>query len=71
MFVFNYTGDRLTFGLAAEKARARGHSVNVVINGDDCATSDAGAGRRGLAGNILLLKVNWKKLLTEFKLRRI
>lgn len=59
LIVKNYTGDRLNFGLAAELARAEGVSVEMVIVDDDMAL-DAGpetAGRRGIAGTILVHKV--------------
>ena len=41
LIVKNYTGDRLNFGLAAEKARAMGLDVEMVIVGDDVAIPDA------------------------------
>ena len=55
----NYTGDRLNFGLAAERAKAEGLVVNMVVVGEDSAltSSDKTAGRRGLAGTILIHKV--------------
>ncbi|XP_017646488.2 putative 3,4-dihydroxy-2-butanone kinase isoform X2 [Gossypium arboreum] len=55
----NYTGDRLNFGLAAEQARSEGYKIETVIVGDDCALpkSQGIAGRRGLAGTILVNKV--------------
>ncbi len=37
LIVKNYTGDRLNFGLAAEKARAEGFDVEMVIVADDIA----------------------------------
>src|SRR5262245_437028 len=37
LVVKNYTGDRLNFGLAAEKARAEGFNVEMVIVADDIA----------------------------------
>src|SRR6478735_2510713 len=40
LIVKNYTGDRLNFGLAAERARALGHKVEVVVVGDDIAHPD-------------------------------
>lgn len=52
----NYTGDRLNFGLAAERARAMGHKVNMLIVGDDIALPDL-AQPRGLAGTLLVNKV--------------
>ncbi len=40
LIVKNYTGDRLNFGLAAERARAYGLKVNMVIVDDDIALPD-------------------------------
>ena len=37
LIVKNYTGDRLNFGLAGEKARAMGFDVEMVIVADDIA----------------------------------
>ncbi|PRT54670.1 Dihydroxyacetone kinase 2 [Wickerhamiella sorbophila] len=59
IIVKNYTGDVFHFGAAAEKAKAAGKSVRVVIVGDDVAVGrEQGAlvGRRGLAGVILVHK---------------
>ncbi|CAA0811273.1 Dihydroxyacetone kinase [Striga hermonthica] len=59
LIVKNYTGDRLNFGLAAELAKSEGFKVEMVIVGDDCALPPPRgiAGRRGLAGTILVHKV--------------
>nr|DAD36704.1 TPA_asm: hypothetical protein HUJ06_007345 [Nelumbo nucifera] len=59
LIVKNYTGDRLNFGLAAEQAKSEGYKIEMVIVGDDCALppSQGIAGRRGLAGTILVHKV--------------
>ncbi|XP_078170687.1 putative 3,4-dihydroxy-2-butanone kinase isoform X2 [Carex rostrata] len=59
LIVKNYTGDRLNFGLAAEEAKSEGYKVEMVIVGDDCALPPPRgiAGRRGLAGTILVHKV--------------
>ncbi|KAG5229715.1 hypothetical protein OIU78_029435 [Salix suchowensis] len=59
LVVTNYTGDRLNFGLAAEQARSEGYKVETVIVGDDCALPPlrGTAGRRGLAGTILVNKI--------------
>jgi dihydroxyacetone kinase len=59
LVVKNYTGDRLNFGLAAEMARSEGIPVETVVVADDAALagSTAHAGRRGLAGTILVHKV--------------
>ena len=53
LLVFNYTGDRLVFGAAAERAKAEGFAVEMVVVGDDCALAGrnkSAVGRRGLAG---------------------
>lgn len=52
----NYTGDRLNFGLAVERARALGKPVEVVIVKDDIALPDI-AQPRGIAGVLLVEKV--------------
>ncbi|MGK9166674.1 dihydroxyacetone kinase subunit DhaK [Inquilinus limosus] len=58
LIVKNYTGDRLNFGLAAEVARAEGIPVEMVLVEDDVALgAGAGAGRRGVAGTVLVHKV--------------
>ncbi|CAH8302387.1 unnamed protein product [Eruca vesicaria subsp. sativa] len=59
LVVTNYTGDRLNFGLAAELAKTEGFKVETVIVGDDCALPPPRgiAGRRGLAGTVLVHKV--------------
>lgn len=59
LVVKNYTGDRLNFGLAAELARAEGIPVEMVLVADDAALAGSAghAGRRGLAGTILVHKV--------------
>ncbi|XP_032823248.2 triokinase/FMN cyclase [Petromyzon marinus] len=38
LVVKNYAGDRLNFGVAAERARAEGVEVEMVVVADDCAT---------------------------------
>ncbi|XP_015333523.1 triokinase/FMN cyclase isoform X2 [Marmota marmota marmota] len=58
LIVKNYTGDRLNFGLARERARAEGIPVEMVVIGDDSAfTVLKKAGRRGLCGTVLIHKV--------------
>uniref|UniRef100_A0ACD5WDZ6 Uncharacterized protein n=1 Tax=Avena sativa TaxID=4498 RepID=A0ACD5WDZ6_AVESA len=58
LIIKNYTGDRLNFGLAAEQAKSEGYKIEMVIVGDDCALPPPRgiAGRRGLAGIILVHK---------------
>ena len=58
LIVKNYGGDRLNFGLAAERARAQGVPVSMVVVSDDCALEGAGpTGRRGIAGTVLVHKI--------------
>ncbi|KAK9791644.1 putative Dak1 domain-containing protein [Seiridium cardinale] len=59
LVVTNYTGDCLHFGLANEKAISRGHKCRMIICGDDVSVGKKGSlvGRRGLAGQIGVLKV--------------
>ncbi|KAI0894319.1 dihydroxyacetone kinase [Annulohypoxylon nitens] len=53
----NYTGDRLHFGLALEKALARGVDCRMIVFGDDVSIGKkAKVGRRGMAGQMLALK---------------
>jgi triose/dihydroxyacetone kinase / FAD-AMP lyase (cyclizing) len=56
LIVKNYTGDRLNFGLAAERARALGLDVEMVVVADDIAIPDA-LRPRGLAGTLFVHKV--------------
>lgn len=56
LIVKNYTGDRLNFGLAAERARAQGVKVNMVIVDDDVALPDLPQAR-GVAGTLFVHKI--------------
>ena len=56
LVVKNYAGDRLNFGLAAERARAAGLRVETVLVADDIALPDAKQ-PRGLAGTLFVHKV--------------
>ncbi len=56
LIVKNYTGDRLNFGLAAERARTFGIRVEMVIVGDDIALPDLPQ-PRGIAGTLFVHKV--------------
>ena len=58
LIVKNYTGDRLNFGLAAERAKLEGLNVEMVVVADDCALPPplGVAGRRGLAGTLFVHK---------------
>lgn len=56
LIVKNYTGDRLNFGLAAERARAFGHKVEMVVVDDDVALPDLPQAR-GVAGTLFVHKI--------------
>lgn len=56
LIVKNYTGDRLNFGLAAERARAFGLKVSMVIVDDDIALPDLPK-PRGVAGTLFVHKM--------------
>ena len=76
LIVKNYTGDRLNFGLAAEMARAEGH------RGRDRSSSPTTwrwprppepthAGRRGLAGTVLVHKIAGAAAEAEARLAEV
>ncbi len=52
----DYTGDRLNFGLAVERARALGKKVEVVVVGDDIAIPNI-PHPRGIAGVLFVEKI--------------
>ncbi|SOB77212.1 dihydroxyacetone kinase [Marinobacter sp. LV10R510-11A] len=56
LIVKNYTGDRLNFGLAAERARAAGYKVSMVVVDDDIALPDLPQAR-GVAGTLFVYKI--------------
>lgn len=56
LIVKNYTGDRLNFGLAAERARAFGLKVSMVVVDDDIALPDLPQAR-GVAGTLFVHKI--------------
>jgi len=56
LIVKNYTGDRLNFGLAAERARAYGIKVSMVIVDDDIALPELPQAR-GVAGTLFVHKI--------------
>ncbi|KAF3909655.1 hypothetical protein AA313_de0207594 [Arthrobotrys entomopaga] len=58
MIVKNYTGDKLNFGLAAQKARSKGQNISVVfVNEDASLDAESLVGRRGLAGTVFVHKI--------------
>ncbi|MGU3662706.1 dihydroxyacetone kinase subunit DhaK [Methylobacterium sp. A49B] len=56
LVIKNYAGDRLNFGLAAERARALGRRIETVVVSDDIALPDAKQ-PRGVAGTLFVHKV--------------
>ena len=54
----NYSGDVMNFGLAAERARAEGIDVRIVLVTDDVASAPAErvADRRGIAGGFFVFR---------------
>ncbi|VUC24703.1 unnamed protein product [Clonostachys rosea] len=62
LLITNYTGDRLHFGLAAERAKASGLSDNVAIvyATDDVSigrSRSSRVGRRGMPGHVFTMKI--------------
>ncbi|MCX4238736.1 dihydroxyacetone kinase subunit DhaK [Streptomyces sp. NPDC020707] len=57
--VKNYTGDRINFGIAAERLRADGVRVRRVLVDDDLATEDesTATGRRGTGATVIVEKL--------------
>jgi len=56
LIVKNYTGDRLNFGLAAERAKKMGYKVEMVVVADDIAIQNAPQ-PRGVAGTLFVHKI--------------
>mmetsp|Transcript_5846 Transcript_5846/g.11434 ORF Transcript_5846/g.11434 Transcript_5846/m.11434 type:complete len:592 (-) Transcript_5846:165-1940(-) len=59
LIIKNYTGDRLNFGVAAERANLLGIPVRTIVVADDCALprTKGVTGARGLAGTVLVHKI--------------
>lgn len=60
LVVKNYTGDRLNFGVACERANQEGILCRMVIVADDCALERTKGitGARGVAGCVLVHKIS-------------
>ncbi|PVZ82466.1 dihydroxyacetone kinase [Serratia sp. S1B] len=56
VIIKNYTGDRLNFGLAVEKAKEMGRKVDLIVVGDDISIV-GNPQPRGIAGTLLVQKV--------------
>ncbi|KAL4710638.1 hypothetical protein ACJJTC_003274 [Scirpophaga incertulas] len=57
VLIGNYTGDRLNFGKAIEKAKIAGINVEGVIVGEDIASSNNKTGGRGMCAEVFLYKM--------------
>ena len=59
LIIKNYTGDRLNFGMACERANQEGIPCEMVVVADDCALERTKGitGARGVAGTVLVHKV--------------
>lgn len=59
LVVKNYTGDRLNFGMACERANMEGIDCQMVVVADDCALERTKGitGARGVAGTVLVHKI--------------
>jgi len=56
VIIKNYTGDRLNFGLAVEKAKEMGRKVDLIVVGDDISIP-TNPQPRGIAGTLFVQKV--------------
>ncbi|KAG6451910.1 hypothetical protein O3G_MSEX007381 [Manduca sexta] len=57
VIIGNYTGDRLNFGKAIEKAKIAGMKVEGLIVGEDVASSKNKTGGRSMVGEVLFYKL--------------
>ncbi|XP_039751128.1 triokinase/FMN cyclase-like [Pararge aegeria] len=57
VFCGNYTGDRLNFGKATEKAKIAGIKTELFFVGEDVASSTNKTGGRGMCGEVFLFKM--------------
>ncbi|KAF4960649.1 hypothetical protein FGADI_818 [Fusarium gaditjirri] len=72
MIVKNFTGDKLNFGLPAEKAKADGQKVEMVIVGDDVSVEgNTLVGQRGLAGTVFCHKIAGAKAAQGVSLEQV
>lgn len=67
----NYTGDRLNFGKAIEKAKVAGMKVEGVIVGEDVASSKNKTGGRSMVGEVLFYKLCGAMSSKGYKLNEI
>eukprot|EP00522_Entomoneis_paludosa_P004634 CAMPEP_0172470262 /NCGR_PEP_ID=MMETSP1065-20121228/65855_1 /TAXON_ID=265537 /ORGANISM="Amphiprora paludosa, Strain CCMP125" /LENGTH=584 /DNA_ID=CAMNT_0013228137 /DNA_START=48 /DNA_END=1802 /DNA_ORIENTATION=+ len=59
LIIKNYTGDRLNFGMAAEKAGQEGIRIQTIVVAEDCALprTKGITGSRGVAGTVFVHKI--------------
>ncbi|ORX58935.1 Dak1-domain-containing protein [Hesseltinella vesiculosa] len=55
--VMNYTGDCLHFGLAVERAKAKGIRAKLLVVKDDLASRNTRVGSRGMAATAMVIKI--------------
>ncbi|KAG0650063.1 Dihydroxyacetone kinase [Hyphodiscus hymeniophilus] len=75
LLITNYTGDKLHFGLAAERALAAGLAKKCVVlpATDDVSIPRSRAekvGRRGLAGNVITMKILGAAAVQDYSFER-
>ena len=73
LVVKNYTGDRLNFGMACEKANMEGISCQMVVVADDVALPRLKGitGARGVAGTVLIHKVAGAAAASGYSLEQV
>lgn len=70
LIIKSYTGDRLNFGLAAERAKKLGYKVEMLIVEDDVSIENASR-PRGIAGAVLAHKITGAMAESGFTLEQI
>ena len=73
LIVKNYTGDKLNFGMAMEKAKQEKIDVKMVIVDDDCAlpVGKGITGGRGVAGTVFVHKIAGAAALAGLSLSEV
>ncbi|XP_037870500.1 triokinase/FMN cyclase isoform X1 [Bombyx mori] len=71
VIIGNYTGDRLNFGKAIEKAKIAGIKVEGLIVGEDVASSKNKTGGRSMVGEVLFYKLCGAMALKGYDLETI
>ncbi|CAH1646437.1 unnamed protein product [Spodoptera littoralis] len=71
VIIGNYTGDRLNFGKAIEKAKISGIKVEGLIVGEDVASSKNKTGGRSMVGEVLFYKLAGALSLRGYELTAI